>query len=230
MSLPQWAADVESKPAPGPLSRIQALVNTVELPGGPDRLADPGEAQAWLVASGLLAPDTELRSADLNLVRGVREGLRAMLVHNSGGSPPTANAFAPLRQVAADGTARADFDEHGEVILSATGDSVSARLIELLLIIRDAQRDGTWARLKACGNDECQWAFYDRSRNHGGTWCEMSSCGNKLKNREFRARKRGRPVKSIGAIPGPPPARPVRSVTSAAQWAPAGCRCVGAAR
>ena len=99
--------------------------------------------------------------------------------------------FAPLREVAIDGTARADFDEHGEVLLSAAGDSVPARLIELLLIIRDAQRDGTWARLKACGNDECQWAFYDRSRNHGGTWCEMSSCGNKLKNREFRARKRG---------------------------------------
>jgi predicted RNA-binding Zn ribbon-like protein len=64
-------------------------------------------------------------------------------------------------------------------------------LIELLLIIRDAQRDGSWSRLKACGNDECQWAFYDRSRNHGGTWCDMASCGNMLKNREFRARKRG---------------------------------------
>ena len=193
MSLPRthWAADLESKPAPDPLSRIQALVNTVELPGGPDRLADPAEAQAWLVTSGLLAPDTELRSADLNLVRGVREGLRAMLVHNAGGPAPSANAFAPLREVATDGTARADFDERGEVMLSATGDSVPARLVELLLIIRDAQRDGTWARLKACGNDECQWAFYDRSRNHGGTWCEMSSCGNKLKNREFRARKRG---------------------------------------
>ena len=113
-----------------------------------------------------------------------------MLVHNAGGPPPTAGAFRPLREAAVDGTARTDFDEHGEVLLSASGDSVSARLIELLLIIRDAQRDGTWARLKACGNDECQWAFYDRSRNHGGTWCEMSSCGNKLKNREFRARKR----------------------------------------
>jgi predicted RNA-binding Zn ribbon-like protein len=114
-----------------------------------------------------------------------------MLVHNAGGPPPTPRAFAPLREVATDGTARADFDEHGEVLLSAAGDSVPARLIELLLIVRDAQRDGTWARLKACGNDECKWAFYDRSRNHGGTWCEMSTCGNKLKNREFRARKRG---------------------------------------
>ena len=56
--------------------------------------------------------------------------------------------------------------------------------------MRDAQRDGTWARLKACANDACAWAFYDRSRNRGGTWCDMASCGNMLKNREFRARRR----------------------------------------
>ena len=193
MSSPHihWIGDAESKPAPDPLIRIQALVNTVEMPEGEDRLADPADAQPWLVASGLLAADAELRPADLELIRGVREGLRAMLVHNAGGPLPTPRAFAPLREVAIDGTARADFDEHGEVLLSAAGDSVPARLIELLLIVRDAQRDGTWARLKACGNDECKWAFYDRSRNHGGTWCEMSTCGNKLKNREFRARKRG---------------------------------------
>jgi predicted RNA-binding Zn ribbon-like protein len=191
MQQTQWAADAESRPAPSPLARIQALVNTVELPDGPDRLADPADAQPWLVTSGLLARNAELRQTDLNLVRGVREGLRAMLVHNGGGPAPSADAFAPLRKIANGGTARADFDEKGGVLLSATGDSVSARLVELLLIIHDAQRDGTWARLKACGNDECQWAFYDRSRNHGGTWCEMSACGNKLKNREFRARKRG---------------------------------------
>jgi predicted RNA-binding Zn ribbon-like protein len=185
-----WAADAETKPAPEPLARIQDLVNTVELPDGPDRLADPADAQPWLVSSGLLAPHAELQQADLDRLRGVRKGLRAMLVHNAGGPPPSADALAPLREVATGGTARANFSEHGEIVLSASGDSVAARLVELLLVIRDAQRDGTWARLKACGNDECQWAFYDRSRNHGGTWCEMSSCGNKLKNREFRARKR----------------------------------------
>jgi predicted RNA-binding Zn ribbon-like protein len=99
--------------------------------------------------------------------------------------------LAPLRAVTSEGTARAELDESGDIVLAAAGDAVPARLIEMLLIVRDAQRDGTWARLKACGNDECLWAFYDRSRNHGGTWCDMSSCGNKLKNREFRARKRG---------------------------------------
>ena len=193
MSSPSahWLGDTETKPAPDPLRRVQALVNTIELPEGRDRLADPAEAKSWLISAGLLGPQTDLRPDDLDLVRGVREGLRAMLVQNAGGPAPTGAAFAPLRKVGAEGTTRADLSDVGEIRLRARGDSVPARLIELLLIIRDAQRDGTWARLKACGNDECHWAFYDRSRNHGGTWCEMSSCGNKLKNREFRARKRG---------------------------------------
>lgn len=186
-----WLGDTETKPAPAPLDRIQALVNTIEMPEGRDRLADLPEAEAWLVTAGLLSQGSGLDPADLDQVRGVREGIRAMLVHNAGGPLPTADELAPLRTVAADGTARAAVGAHGEILLSAASDSARGRLVELLLIVRDAQRDGTWARLKACGNDECRWAFYDRSRNHGGTWCDMSSCGNKLKNREFRARKRG---------------------------------------
>ncbi|HEX2284315.1 MAG TPA: CGNR zinc finger domain-containing protein [Mycobacterium sp.] len=186
----RWLADDEPKPAPGPLVRVQALVNTVELPAGPDRLADPAHARPWLIDNHLLAPAADLDVADLELVRGVREALRAMLVRNAGGPVPSKAALAPLRAVAAGGTARVDFDSDGAVRLSAAGDSVTERLIELLLIIRDAQCDGSCERLKACANDECQWAFYDRSRNHGGTWCEMAACGNKLKNREFRARRR----------------------------------------
>jgi predicted RNA-binding Zn ribbon-like protein len=186
----QWPGDDEPRPASEPLVRVQALVNTVERPDGSDRLADPADARPWLVDNNLLGPTTDLTADDLELVRAVREALRTMLVHNAGGPPLNKTAMAPLRMVAAEGTARADVGDAGEVRLSASGDSVRERLADLLLIIRDAQRDGSWARLKACGNDECQWAFYDRSRNRGGTWCEMAACGNKLKNREFRARRR----------------------------------------
>ena len=66
---------------------------------------------------------------------------------------------------------------------------ISIRLGSLLLIVRDAQRDGSWDRLKACRNDECQWAFYDRSHAGRGSWCDMASCGNKIKNRNLRARR-----------------------------------------
>jgi predicted RNA-binding Zn ribbon-like protein len=190
LGMTRWPGDDEPKPAPEPLILVQALVNTVELPDGADRLADPSDARPWLVDNNLLAPRGRLAEADLELVRAVREALRAMLVHNAGGPPPNKPALTVLRTVADSGIARADFDEDGRVFIAAGGDSVRDRLVELLLIIRDAQRDGTWDRLKACANDECQWAFYDRSRNHGGTWCEMAACGNKLKNREFRARRK----------------------------------------
>ncbi|MFI5508193.1 CGNR zinc finger domain-containing protein [Mycobacterium sp. NPDC051804] len=186
----RWLADEESKPAPGPLLRVQALVNTVELPTGPDRLADPADARPWLIDNDLMAPDANLHDADLELLRDVREALRALLMGNAGGPSPTEEAMAPLRAVAAGGAARAEFDADGAVQLAAAGNSVSERLVDLVLVIRDAQLDGSWARLKVCANDECRWAFYDRSRNHGGTWCEMSACGNRLKNREFRARRR----------------------------------------
>ena len=192
-----WHDDLERKPAPGPLICVQALVNTVERPDGADRLAEPDEARRWLVDNNLLTPNADLNPADLDLVRDVRESLRALLVQNAGGPAPSEAELAALRQVAAHGFARAEFGEDGEVRLAAVGYSVRDRLVELLLTIRDAQRDGSWLRLKACGNTECRWAFYDRSRNRGGTWCEMSACGNKLKNRDFRARRRQ-------AVPGQP--------------------------
>ena len=50
--------------------------------------------------------------------------------------------------------------------------------------------DGDWARMKACGNPECRWAFYDGSKNRSGRWCEMASCGNRMKARAFRERAR----------------------------------------
>jgi predicted RNA-binding Zn ribbon-like protein len=169
----RWTGDNEERPAPVPLDRVQSLVNTIDIEIKQDRLADPVDARPWLVDNNLLTPVADLSAADLQLVRAVREALRAM-----------------LRSVADGASARADLGEDGEVRLTAGGDSVRDRLLALLLIIRDAQRDGSWARLKACANDECRWAFYDRARNHGGTWCDMAACGNRLKNREFRARRR----------------------------------------
>ena len=67
--------------------------------------------------------------------------------------------------------------------------SVAPGLLALLLIIRDAQADGSWERLKLCGNPDCRWAFYDRSHSRRGAWCDMASCGNRLKNRNLRARR-----------------------------------------
>ncbi|AFM17570.1 conserved protein containing a Zn-ribbon-like motif, possibly RNA-binding [Mycolicibacterium chubuense NBB4] len=205
-----WPGDDETKPAPPPLRRIQALVNTVERPDGADRLADPADARPWLVANELLAPSSELTAADLETVTRTRESLRALLVNNGGGPPPAPDTLAPLRQIAAAAAVRTSIGRDGAVAVTVDGDDVTSRLAGLLLAVRDAQRDGSWSLLKACGNDECRWAFYDASRNHGGLWCDMATCGNKLKNREFRARRRAGTTVRTGATPAQRPAHPSR--------------------
>ncbi len=186
-----WAGDAESKPAPGPLARVQALVNTIDLESGADRLAQPVDADPWLRTHGLRRHGQAPSAEELDVIRAVREALRAMLLHNAGGPVPTAEQLAPLSRITQAAVARVQLGADGTVRVAADHalDSVDGWLLALLLVVCDAQRDGTWTQLKACGNDDCRWAFYDRSRNHGGTWCDMASCGNKLKNREFRARR-----------------------------------------
>jgi hypothetical protein len=96
----EWLGDTEGKPAPAPLTRIQALVNTIDLESGADRLALAADAQPWLQAQGLLPPGGVPTTDELRTVRELREALRAMLVHNAGGPVPTTHQLNPLSVIA----------------------------------------------------------------------------------------------------------------------------------
>ncbi len=186
----QWLGDIEAKPAPDPLRRVQAFINTIDNESGQDRLATARDATPWLARNGLLASEAALSDDDLRVFAAFREGLRALVIQNTDGAQPDPAATAPLREIAQHQAARVVVADDGAMSVSPAGNGIAARLLSLLLVVENAQRDGTWANLKACANDDCLWAFYDRSRNHGGTWCDMATCGNKLKNRDFRARRR----------------------------------------
>ena len=80
------------------------------------------------------------------------------------------------------------FDDHGDARIEPKASGVDGALGRLLVVIADAQRDGTWSRLKACAAEDCQYAFYDRSRNRSAVWCDMKVCGNRQKVRSFRSR------------------------------------------
>lgn len=192
-SAVHWMGDTETKPAPEPLRRVQALINTLDRESGEDRLDRADDAGPWLVANGLLAGNAVPTADELGTLRQIREGLRALVLHNTNGASPDPGTLAPLRDLAEAVAVKATVDSEGRVTVVPIGDGLTARLLGLLLVVQNAQRDGTWAYLKACANEDCHWAFYDRSRNHGGTWCDMSTCGNKLKNRDFRARRRSQP-------------------------------------
>jgi predicted RNA-binding Zn ribbon-like protein len=193
MTLPSWASHLEHKLAPPPLLLVQAFVNTLDLDLRTDVLGHADEARAWLADAGLRdlgQPDTDL-AADLQLARDVRESLRAMIARNTDGMPLTEAELRPLEQVTRQAAPRLEVTADGQVRLGTQSQAqrLPDGLARLLLTIRDAQADGSWDRLKLCGNPDCLWAFYDRSHSRRGAWCEMASCGNKLKNRNLRARR-----------------------------------------
>lgn len=185
--LPSWYPGNEAKPAPMPLLLVQGFLNTRDLEDATDVLDVPETAREWLIDAGLLDPAAHPTVAELELARGVRESVRSVLR----GDREAEDRLAPLRAVSDARLARLKVGDGGAIELeNPRRVDLGDALFELLLIIHHAQEDGTWARLKICANDECQWAFFDRSRNQQGNWCDMAVCGNRLKNRELRARRR----------------------------------------
>jgi predicted RNA-binding Zn ribbon-like protein len=188
-SIPEWFPDGE-KPAPMPLMLVQGFLNTLDLEEGSDLFSDAESARAWLVASGLLNRRAEISPADLGFVRDVRESIRGLLAPD-GGERSEPGPLRPLRELSDAHRARLRVGDQGVLSLeNSNTEDVGDALFGLLLIIRAAQEDGTWKRLKACANPDCAWVFYDRSRNQQGNWCDMAVCGNRLKNRKLRARRR----------------------------------------
>ena len=191
MTLPSWASHVDFKAAPMPLLRVQAFVDTLDLDLRRDILANPEEARAWLADAGLRESGPDFR-ADLRLAREARESIRALIGRGAGSGPLTPDELEPLETVLREAQPRVDVTVEGRVLLAAGAPPVTLAdgILGLLLIIRDAQADGSWDRLKLCSNPDCQWAFYDRSHSRQGAWCDMASCGNRVKNRNLRARRR----------------------------------------
>jgi predicted RNA-binding Zn ribbon-like protein len=189
-TLPSWYPGDEAKPAPMPLLLVQAFLNTRDLEEGSDVLGDPAAGKRWLTDAGLVAPRVRIGRRDLDSARVVRESIRGLLGSDAERRSPS-SSLGPLRELADEHAARLAIRDDGMVALenprhSGLGDG----LFDLLLIIRRAQVDGSWLRLKACANPDCGWVFYDRSRNQQGNWCNMAICGNRLKNRQLRARRR----------------------------------------
>ncbi len=180
-ALPAWYPwpETETKPAPMPLLLVQAFVNTLDVEQGEDLLS-----RDWFVAAGLLDEGADVGPDELALARAMRESIRQLLESGDGD-------LGPLREVAGTRAAALSVGSGGALELAPVGHrTITDALFGILLTVRAAQEQGTWSRLQVCANDECRWAFYDRSKNRQGHWCNMAVCGNRLKNRELRARQR----------------------------------------
>jgi predicted RNA-binding Zn ribbon-like protein len=174
--------------APNGLDRVIDFVNTLDVDEGTDALATEDGLRTWLADEQLLNPaTTSVSRADREHALQLREALREMMLANNGAASG-GDAGGELQRAARRGDLRVDFTPGGSVSLAPGAKGVAGALASLLVPVAQALADGSWQRVKACRATDCQWAFYDRSRNRSGVWCEMAVCGNRTKVRAYRER------------------------------------------
>jgi predicted RNA-binding Zn ribbon-like protein len=118
----------------------------------------------------------------------LREALRSLMLANNGG-PAAPEALAVVNgeirtcglspEITPDGV-RWPADE------SRTGNRLLGTILGGVIT---SMTDGTWPRMKACAADDCNYAFYDHTRNRSGRWCDVSGCGANARMRAYRQRR-----------------------------------------
>ena len=179
-----------AKTAPQPLYLVQRFVNSIDLESGEDELSSPEALRDWFVERGLMDGSEAVSPADYRRVLDVREGLRAVLLHNNG-HPLESERVERLDRAVSRAAMRVRFEGGRDPELVPDAGGVDGAVARLMAIVAAAAEQGRWERLKACRRDECEWAFYDKSKNRSGRWCTMESCGNVEKAKAFRERRRG---------------------------------------
>jgi predicted RNA-binding Zn ribbon-like protein len=161
--------------APGRLELLQRFINSHnhDLPSDWDRLGTAAKAQSWLREKRLIGPRDRLSDDDAAGLRELREALRGLLAGR-----PAAIRSPRVRVVV---------DAGGRTALEADEPGVDGAAATLLGILHEAQLSGAWSRMKACR--QCEYAFFDRSKNRSAAWCAMSICGNRTKNRAYYRRR-----------------------------------------
>jgi len=178
-----------SQAAPGQLEDLRQFVNTRDLDLDTEKLESPEALSEWLAERDLLVAGTRVGQRDLEQAIELRETLRELLLENNGAELDPKSIEA-LNDAVSGATLSVHFDTDGSPTLAVAGSGTSPVIGPLVAIVYEAMVAGTWSRLKACRADDCNWAFYDRSKNHSGTWCAMRVCGNRAKVRAYRERRR----------------------------------------
>jgi predicted RNA-binding Zn ribbon-like protein len=177
-----------TKKAPGELELIRSFVNSKNVEERTDAFDTPEGLADWIAANDLEEGVT-VGEAERERAIELRESLRVLLLAHNGEEVDEAGALATLNRVARRSPVTPFFDGERVALRPAVA-GVDGALARIVALVATAETDGTWARMKACASDGCQWAFYDSARNHSGRWCEMAVCGNRMKARAFRERSR----------------------------------------
>lgn len=170
----------ESRRAPGRLALVQEFVNSHAYSGRIDHLADAVAARQWLRGHGVAG--ATVGPAELRKLKALREALRGALLAHAG------HGTCPEELDAELGHCRVLLRAGPEPKLTGAREGSAGFRDGVAAAVTTAAADGTWVRLKACGNDECRVAFWDGSRNATGRFCSAAGCANRMRQRAYRAR------------------------------------------
>jgi predicted RNA-binding Zn ribbon-like protein len=181
------SADTPSPVVPADVGVVRDYVNTTDHELGTDDITTPAELTVYLHRTGLMETRSRSTDEDLALARQLRAGLRrALELNHVGASGPVPELEAALDRLPLELRWSGD-----RVALAPTEQGVRGALAKVAISMSNAVADGIWWRLKICSSDECEWAYYDKSKNRSARWCEYG-CGDKLKMRAYRARQRAK--------------------------------------
>ena len=170
--------------APPHVERLLAFTNSVDNEEQTDDLTTTAELSSWLHDHDLTGHRTRATSADLHLARDLRDALRDSLrAHHDG-----RHDAAALDRLAAGLPLRLEHTSDGPGLRPVEA-GTRGGLAWILVAVTQAAADDSWRRLKICAFDECQWAFYDHSKNRSSHWCSMAVCGQREKNRRAYRRR-----------------------------------------
>jgi predicted RNA-binding Zn ribbon-like protein len=113
--------------APGDLELVRRFVNTRDVEEGTDELDGPESLLGWFSDTGLLDDEEIADEEDLKRALALREGIRSLLLANSGKELEPAD-LRQLNRVAGSVCLRVRFDEEGGPTLGSESSGVSAAL------------------------------------------------------------------------------------------------------
>jgi hypothetical protein len=183
-----------SQVAPGTLEVVRTFLNTWWIPNNTREPTDEIislEAMRQLYATwfGKAGGDSEITIVP-ELVLQLRADLRNML---ETGDMLVLSEWLVQQPV----EVRLSQDGEGAPTLQyrPAGSATCQLCAEVLALVVEAITQSTWMRLKAC--PDCQWVFYDHTKNRNKVWCLMTasgpqgrSCGSISKVRNFRQRQK----------------------------------------
>jgi len=174
----------EPRAAPGELEMVRQFINGKSIERGTDNLTSIDALAAWLQNHDFNVDNTSLTDDSLQLFLRIREGLRALVMINTG-EPPEKTALKDMQSVAQRLGLEFQVGSDGSLRAVPSGDGLERAAGKILLVAYRSMLDGTWTRLKVCSSDTCRWAFFDNSKNQTGKWCSMAVCGNRSKVRRY---------------------------------------------